>query len=453
MPSSGNSAQQFKRLWMPFSYYKDTLENPPIVIEKGQGSWIIDKQGKRYLDAIGSWWVSILGHNNPAITDAVRRQLDNIEHVMMAGFVNEPALRLSQLLGTILPSEHTRIFYSDDGSTAVEIALKIALQYHYLRRENRSQFVSFDGGYHGDTLGAMSVGMIPQYHSLFHQHFKKQLFANSPYCYRCPVNRTCDSCNAECIDSLEAILQQHHKTIAACIFEPMVQGAGGMRIYPSKVLKRIFSLCKKYDILTIADEVAMGFGRTGKLFACEHANEVPDIMCIAKGLTGGYLPLSATVVKEFIFDEFKGDYTSERILNHGHTFTGNPLAAAAACAAIGQIVALRIPQSLESTIQLLHKKLSVFNQFEVVGDIRALGMCAAIELVADKTTKKRLPPQARVSHTISRKAVEKGLLIRPLGDIIYFMPPLNITNEEIDFMIDTTVEVLQEIIDECLTDL
>jgi adenosylmethionine-8-amino-7-oxononanoate aminotransferase len=453
MPSAENSAQQFERLWMPFSYYKDTLENPPIVIEKGEGPWIIDKQGKRYLDAIGSWWVSILGHNNPAITEAVRRQLDKIEHVMMAGFVNEPALHLSQLLGTILPSEHTRIFYSDDGSTAVEIALKIALQYHYLRGEKRSQFVSFDGGYHGDTLGAMSVGMIPQYHSLFHQHFKKQLFANSPYCYRCPVDQTCDSCNCECMDSLETILQQHHQTIAACIFEPMVQGAVGMRIYPSKVLKRIFSLCKKYNVITIADEVAMGFGRTGKLFACEHAGEVPDIMCIAKGLTGGYLPLSATVVKEFIFDEFKGDYQSERILNHGHTFTGNPLAAAAACAAIEQIVALRIPQSLETTIQLLHTKLSVFNKFEVVGDVRALGMCAAIELVADKSTKKQLPPQARVSHTLSRKAVEKGLLIRPLGDIIYFMPPLNITSEEIDFMIDTTVQALQETIDECLTDL
>jgi adenosylmethionine-8-amino-7-oxononanoate aminotransferase len=250
------------------------------------------------------------------------------------------------------------------------------------------------------------------------------------------------------MDSLEAILQEHHTTIAACIFEPMVQGAVGMRIYPAKVLKRIFSLCKKYNVLTIADEVAMGFGRTGKLFACEHAGEVPDIMCIAKGLTGGYLPLSATVVKEFIFDEFKGDYTSERILNHGHTFTGNPLAAAAACAAIEQIVSLQIPQSIKATIQLLHQKLSVFNKFEVVGDIRALGMCAAIELVADKSTKKRLAPEIRFSHTLSRKAVEKGLLIRPLGDIIYFMPPLNITADEIDFMIDTTVQTLQETIDE-----
>lgn len=450
MASAEKSGNRFDNLWMPFSFYQDTLENPPIVIEKGQGVWITDKQGKKYLDAIGSWWVSILGHNHPYITEAVRKQLDNIEHVMMAGFISEPALRLSEILKSILPEELTRIFYSDDGSTAVEIALKIAMQYHALRGETRSAFVSFDGGYHGDTLGAMSVGMIPQYHALFHQQFKKQLFANSPYCYRCPVNQTSESCNGECMDSLETILQEHNKNIAACIFEPMVQGAVGMRVYPSKVLKRIFSLCRKYNVLTIADEVAMGFGRTGKLFACEHANEVPDIMCIAKGLTGGYLPLSATVVKEFIFDEFKGDFKSDRILNHGHTFTGNPLAAAAACATMELITSMRIPKSIEPKVQYLHEKLSVFRKFEIAGDIRALGMCAAIELVADKSTKNPIPAQCRFSYTLSRKAFERGLLLRPLGDIIYFMPPFIITEEEIDFVINTTSEILQETIDECL---
>jgi adenosylmethionine-8-amino-7-oxononanoate aminotransferase len=217
MPSAEKSSHNFDNLWMPFSYYRDTLENPPIVIEKGEGAWITDKQGKRYLDAVGSWWVSILGHNHPYITDAVRRQLDKIEHVIMAGFISEPALRLSEMLKSILPSELTRIFYSDDGSTAVEIALKIALQYHSLRGETRPLFVSFDGGYHGDTLGAMSVGMIPQYHALFHQQFKKQLFAHSPYCYRCPVNCTPEHCHSECMDSLEKILQEHNQNIAACI--------------------------------------------------------------------------------------------------------------------------------------------------------------------------------------------------------------------------------------------
>jgi adenosylmethionine-8-amino-7-oxononanoate aminotransferase len=450
MHSAINSTSPFDKLWMPFSYYNDTLDFPPIVIEKGQGVWIIDKQGKKYLDAIGSWWVSILGHNHPYITDAVRNQLDKIEHVMMAGFIAEPAQRLSQMLSKILPDELSRIFYSDDGSTSVEVAMKIALQYHALRGEERSAFVSFEGGYHGDTLGAMSVGMIPQYHTLFHERFKKHLFANSPYCYRCPVNRISESCNCECMDSLEEILQQNSGSIAACLFEPMVQGAAGMRVYPSKVLKRIFTLCRKYNVLTIADEVAMGFGRTGKLFACEHAGEVPDIMCIAKGLTGGYLPLSATVVREFIFDEFKGDYKSDRIFNHGHTFTGNPLAAAAACATIDLITSMHIPESIECKIGYLHEKLSIFKKFDIVGDIRALGMCAAIELVEDKSSKKRLPAESRFSFTLSRKAVERGLIIRPLGDIIYFMPPFIITENEIDFVIDTTVEVLQETIDELL---
>ncbi|MBN1603349.1 MAG: adenosylmethionine--8-amino-7-oxononanoate transaminase [Chitinispirillaceae bacterium] len=453
MPSAEKSSYNFDNLWMPFSYYRDTLENPPIVIEKGEGVWIIDNQGKRYLDAVGSWWVSILGHNHPYITNAVRRQLDKIEHVIMAGFISEPSLRLSEMIKNILPSELTRIFYSDDGSTAVEIALKIAMQYHALRSETRPVFVSFEGGYHGDTLGAMSVGMIPQYHALFHQQFKKQLFAHSPYCYRCPVNCTPENCHCECMDSLERILQEHNKNIAACIFEPMVQGAVGMRVYPSKVLKRIFSLCKQYNVLTIADEVAMGFGRTGKLFACEHAGEVPDIMCIAKGLTGGYLPLSATVVKEFIFDEFKGDYKSNRILNHGHTFTGNPLAASAACATIELITSMHIPQSIETKIHYFHEKLSVFKKFDIVGDIRALGMCAALELVADKASKRPLPVESRFSYILSNKAVARGLLLRPLGDTIYFMPPFIITEKDIDFMIDTTSEVLQETINECLTPL
>jgi len=441
----------FDHLWMPFTYFKDVEAYPPLIIEKGSGIYLFDNNGNAYIDGIGSWWVSIFGHNHPVITNAVKDQLNKIEHVMMAGIVSEPALRLSVLLGEILPTGLSRIFYSDNGSTAVEIALKIALQYHALRAENRCEFVSFEGGYHGDTLGAMSVGMAPQYHSLFHNRFKKHTFAHSPYCYRCALGMNSETCHAECMNSLEDIFKEKGDSIAGCIFEPMVQGAVGMRVYPAKVLSRIFSLCKKYNILTIADEVAMGLGRTGTMYACDHASEVPDIMCIAKGLTGGYLPLSATVVKEHIFDEFKGDYQSERILNHGHTFTGNPLAASAACATLTLIKEYGIPGSLQKKVEFFSKELQSFREYDIVGDIRTIGMVGAIELVKNPKTKERLPAKLRIPFKIAQKALSFGLIIRPLGDVIYFMPPLTITEEQVHRMLFLTHRALKEVIDEELS--
>ena len=291
------------------------------------------------------------------------------------------------------------------------------------------------------------------YHSLFHERFKKQHFANSPYCYRCPVGCEAVSCSAQCMDSLESILKSRGESIAACIFEPMVQGAVGMRVYPPKVLKRIFSLCKQYNILTIADEVAMGLGRTGKLFACDHAGETPDIMCLAKGLTGGYLPLSATVVTEAIFEEFQGDFGSERIFNHGHTFTGNPLATAAACAAVSLLQINKIPESLQQISQKFAQRLESFRKFDVVGDIRTLGLVGAIELVKNKSTKAPFDSLSRFSWHVARKALEYGCIIRPLGDILYFMPPFITSEEQIDNMISITEKALKETIDEHITDI
>lgn len=248
------------------------------------------------------------------------------------------------------------------------------------------------------------------------------------------------------MNSLERIFQEKNGEIAGCIFEPMVQGAAGMRIYPQKVLTRIFDLCREYNILTIADEVAMGMGRTGKMFACDHAGRVPDIMCLAKGLTGGYLPLSATIVKDFIFNEFSGDFRSGKIFNHGHSFTGNPLAAAAACASIDLITTYNIPDSLHGTTEQFAAKLKEFLDYEVVGDVRSLGMVGAIELVKNKATKEKLPPDSRFTYKLSLKAREFGLLIRPLGDVIYFMPPFTITNDQMDNMLFLTHKALKETI-------
>jgi adenosylmethionine-8-amino-7-oxononanoate aminotransferase len=419
---------------------------PPRVIERGEGMYLFDSAGRRYLDAVGSWWVSTLGHNHPRITAAVKGQLDKLEHVLMAGFVSQPALHLSNLLASMLPKALTRIFYSDDGSTAVEVALKIALQYWAAKGENRVSFVSLTGGYHGDTLGAMSVGDIPSYHELFHRTFKSHYYADAPYCYRCPCGRDKDTCAAECMESLERILAEKGETIAACIFEPIVQGAAGMRVYPAKVLARLFAACRKYGALTIADEVATGFGRTGTLFACEHAGVVPDIMCLAKGLTGGYLPMAATVTAEDVYREFCGDFRAAKELAHGHSFTGNPLAAAAACETLAIMKEQDIPQSFAAKAALFRKRLEAFREIEEIGDVRSVGMIGALELVADRNSKQPFAQEKRVAFRIAQKALEKGLLIRPLGNVVYFVPAYVITEEQIGEMLGAAELAIKEVL-------
>jgi adenosylmethionine-8-amino-7-oxononanoate transaminase len=433
-------------LWFPFTCSQDLKDYPPVIIERGEGIYIYDTSGKRYLDAIGSWWVSVLGHNHPRISAAVKEQLGKLEHVLMAGFITPPACTLTGLLASMAPPRLARIFYSDNGSTSVEVALKMALQYWANKKKDKSSFVSFSGAYHGDTLGAMSVGGIPSYHALFHDRFKKQLFINSPYCYRCPCGLDNTACNAQCMDSLETLLNDQSASIAACIVEPMVQATVGMRVYPAKVLKRISDLCKSHDVLLIADEVAMGFGRTGRLFACEHAGIVPDIMCCAKGLTGGYLPMAATLTSEKIYSEFCGDYASGREFQHGHTFTGNPLAAAAACETLTILKEENIPASLSGKTAFFQNGLQQFIELNCVGDVRSIGMVGAIELVKNKTTKEKLPVKNRLPFLIARKALEYGLLIRPLGDVLYFIPAYIITEEEIDWMFKTTIQAIKEVV-------
>jgi adenosylmethionine---8-amino-7-oxononanoate aminotransferase len=437
----------FRHLWFPFTCSKDLVDFPPRIITRGDGVYLFDAHGKRYLDAIGSWWVSILGHRHPRIGAAIKRQVDSLEHVMMAGFVSEPALELSHSLASILPRELSRIFYSDDGSTAVEVAMKIALQYGAFGKPvKRTAFVSLAGGYHGDTLGAMSVGDIPAYHELFHGTFKSQLYADGPYCYRCPAGKKKESCAAECMESLERILEEKGESVAACIFEPMVQGAAGMRVYPAKVLARLAAACKKHGILTIADEVAMGFGRTGRMFACEHAAFVPDIMCLAKGLTGGFLPLAATVVREEIYEEFCGDFSSGRELAHGHTFTGNPLATAAACETLTILKELDMPASLGKTTASFQSMLNGFWGLPAVGDVRSIGMVGAIEIVSDRRTKRPFAAEQRIPFRIAQKALDKGVIIRPLGNVLYFVPAYIINTEQIAEMMEVTMASIKEVV-------
>jgi len=441
-------------LWMPFTSWQDTIDYPPIIVKRGSGIYLYDQNDTPIIDGVGSWWVSLFGHNHPAISSAVKEQLEQLEHVMMAGCVSEPTLRMIEQLSLLLPEGLTKIFLSDNGSTSVEVAMKIALQYHLQTgNERRRRFISFTGDYHGDTLGAQSVGNIPQYHHQFHQMFKKEFFTDPPNCFRCPCGKNKQSCSAECMDSFEKLLEEHHDEIAAFIFEPMVQGAVGMRIYPPKVLQRCFELCKKWTILTIADEVAMGFGRTGKMFACDHAGVVPDIMCLAKGLTAGYLPIAATVVGDRLFEAFKGDAFSGKTFEHGHTYTGNPLASAACCAALTLLKEINVPESLMPLSRQQEKLLASFAPYPIVGDIRTLGMVGAMELVIDKNTKERLPAQKRVTFTICRNALKRGLLIRPLGDVIYLMLPYNTTEEQLSHIGEIMHEAFRETINELLPDL
>ncbi|MCX7727605.1 MAG: adenosylmethionine--8-amino-7-oxononanoate transaminase, partial [Chitinispirillaceae bacterium] len=373
-------SKKFENIWMPFTAWEDHLNYPPLIIERAKGIYIYDSQSHSYIDGIGSWWTKIFGHNHPYITDAVKNQLSKLEHVMMAGCISDTTLKLGELLKQILPKELTKIFFSDDGSTAVEVALKIALQFHLLNGEKKKKkFIGLGGGYHGDTLGAMSVGSIPKYHAIFHKSFKKALFTDQIDCYRCKYGKKRNCCSAECLDSLEILLKKNQEEIAAVIFEPLLQGACGMRVYPVGALEKIFYLCQKYKVLTIADEVATGFGRTGKMFACQYTQFTPDIMCIGKCLTSGYLPMAATIVKEFIFDIFKGDFLSGRTFEHGHTFTGNPLASAAAIATIELIKKYKIPQSLASLSLKLSELLNEFYRYPQVGEVRTLGMMGAIE--------------------------------------------------------------------------
>jgi adenosylmethionine-8-amino-7-oxononanoate aminotransferase len=429
---------------MPFTAHQDHADYPPVVMSRGAGIYLYGADGKRYIDAIGSWWVSALGHCNPKTSEAVRAQLDKLEHMSMAGFISEPTLELAEILGELLPKRLTKIFFSDNGSTAVEVALKIALQCHALRGSGRREIVALGGGYHGDTLGAVSAGSIPAFHGLFHERFKGQRFTDEPYCFRCPARMPSpQDCGAECMDSLSKILGEIGERVAACVFEPMVQGAAGMRVYPAKVLRKIFDICRRHGVLTIADEVATGLGRTGEMFACDHAGVTPDIMCIAKGMTGGFLPIAATAVSGEIYEEFKGSRLSpEKTFYHGHTFTGNPLASAAAVAHIKQLVDAGLPRSAEPVAKHFFESIMKFDGHPNISGIRHLGFIGAFELVKDKLTKKKFPAEERMPFRITQKALEKGLIIRPLGDTIYFTPPFNATVEEIDMMFGLTRDVI-----------
>jgi adenosylmethionine-8-amino-7-oxononanoate aminotransferase len=434
-------------IWHPFTQMKDYMEEVPLIVERGEGSYLVDIYGKKYLDGVSSLWVTLHGHRKKEIDDAIRNQLDQVAHSTLLGISNVSAIELAKELVDIAPGGLRKIFYSDSGSTAVEIGLKIAFQFWKQKRNGRSKrtFLSFVNAYHGDTIGSVSLGGI----DLFHQIYGSLLFpvyrAPYPYCYRCPLERSTPSCGMECLNRVEDILSTHHEEIAALVIEPMIQGAAGMITSPKGYVKRIRELTIKYGVLLIADEVATGFGRTGRMFACDHESISPDILCLAKGITGGYLPLAATLTTEEIFNAFLGEYEEKRTFFHGHSYTGNPLACAAAAANLRVMKQEKVLEKLQGKIQFLSEALKEYEELEHVGDIRQLGMMVGIELVVDKATKEEYPFEDKIGINVTKEARSRGLIIRPLGNVIVLMPPLSISQDELSEILSITYHSIKAV--------
>lgn len=439
-----------KFIWHPFTQMSEyEKEDPrPPVIEKGEGSYLIDTYGNRYLDGVSSLWVNVHGHRNRRLDEALIDQVGKISHSTLLGLTNVPAVRLAKKIAGITPAGLEKVFYSDSGSTAVEVALKIAFQYWRQRGggyRSKTKFISFVNAYHGDTLGSVSAGGI----DLFHKIYEPLLFdvkkTPSAYCYRCPKDLEIASCDIACIDDLEELLKTESDQTAAVIVEPKVQGAAGMLISPPGYLTRIRELTRKYDVLLIADEVATAFGRTGKMFACDWEGISPDIICLAKGITGGYLPLAATVATNNIFDAFVGDYEKYKTFFHGHTYTGNPLACAVASANIDLFFQDRVLAGVESKVNLLNRLLNDFRDSTIVGDIRQCGFMVGIELVKDRATREPFDVKERVGRKVILKARSNGVIIRPLGDVIVLMPPLSISERDLEKLTGVTLAAVNEV--------
>ncbi|MEJ9280876.1 adenosylmethionine--8-amino-7-oxononanoate transaminase [Ureibacillus thermosphaericus] len=436
----------FKYIWHPCSQMKDYETFPPIVIERGEGIWLYDKQGNRYLDAVSSWWVNLFGHANPRISKAIADQAKKLEHVIFANFTHEPAIHVATKLVEKTPDGLEKVFFADNGSAAIEIALKMSFQYRAQTGQPKKQrFLTFTNAYHGETLGALSVGAVDLYNKVFQPLLLNVVQAEGPNCYRCPFAEHPGTCDAPCAMFVEEQFKMHADTLSAAIIEPLIQIAGGMNMYPPVFLKKLRTLCDQYDVHLIADEIAVGFGRTGTLFACEQADITPDFLCLSKGITGGYLPLSAVLTTNKIYYAFYDDYGTMKAFLHSHSYSGNPLALRAAQEVLAIFEEEQVLEKIAKKAKLLNKLAhEAFDSLPYVGEYRQTGFVGAIELVADKKTKTPLPSEERIGYRIYKRALNRGILLRPLGNILYFMPPYIISEEEIEWMVNTAKEEIVE---------
>jgi adenosylmethionine---8-amino-7-oxononanoate aminotransferase len=408
-------------LWHPFTQQRGWVGEQPVIIERGEGTDLIDVEGNRYIDGVSSLWCNVHGHAHPRIDAAIREQLDRVAHSTMLGLSHRPAIELAQRLVGLAPAGLTRVFYSDSGSTATEIALKMAFQYWRQRGQDRRRFAALRMAYHGDTIGSVSVGGIDLFHSLYEPLLFETLKAE-------PGD----------VAAMERLLADHDGEVAAVIMEPLVQGAAGMLVHPPGYLRAVRDLCDRHGVLLILDEVATGFGRTGRMFACEHEGVAPDLLCLAKGLSGGYLPLAATLASERIYEGFLGEHEQFRTFFHGHTYTGNPLACAAGLATLDVFREERTLERLQPKIELMAELLEPVAAHPAVSEVRRRGFMVGIELVEH-------PLPVRIGHRVTVEARRRGAIIRPLGDVVVLMPPLSISPADLSRLVDVTVEAIEAV--------
>lgn len=449
MTNHSFSNRDLSVLWHPCTQMKDHEDFPIIPIKKGQGVWLEDFDGNHYLDAISSWWVNLFGHANPYINAALKDQLDTLEHVIFAGFTHESAIKLAEKLVEVTPDGLNRCFYADNGSAAVEVALKMS--FHYWRNQSnksgqiqKTKFITLENSYHGETLGALAVGNVPLYKETYAPLLMDVITVPSPDCYYREAGESWAEYSSRRFALMENTLQDHADTVCAVIIEPLVQCAGNMRMYDPIYLKLLREACDKYDVHLIADEIAVGFGRTGTLFACEQAAITPDFMCLSKGLTGGYLPLSSVLTTNDIYQAFYDDYQKLTAFLHSHSYTGNALACRAALATMEIFQQQDIIVKNQTLAKTLATVAARFHDHPHVAEVRQTGMIVAIEMVKNKRTKEPYPWQERRGLRVYQYALSKGVLLRPLGNVIYFMPPYIINEDELRLMAEVAWDGIQQ---------
>lgn len=442
------TAPDLSVIWHPCTQMKDHEWLPMIPIRRGQGVWLEDFDGNRYLDAISSWWVNLFGHANPYINAAVKHQLDQLEHVLLAGFTHEPIITLSQRLVRLAPEGLSRCFYADNGSAAVEIALKMSFHFYRNRGDNqKTKFICLSNSYHGETLGALSVGDVSLYKSTYAPLLMQAITAPSPDCYLREAGSSWREHSIAQFNAMRTLLQQHAHEVCAVIVEPLVQCAGGMRMYDPVYLKLLRKACDEHDVQLIVDEIATGFGRTGTLFACEQANISPDYLCLGKGLTGGYLPLSVVMTTDNIYKAFYDDYESLKSFLHSHSYTGNPLACAAANATLDLFEQRATLARNAQLAKHMEKSVDALRTHPHVAEIRQTGMILAIELIKNRLTGEQYPWQERRGLRVYQYGLKHQVLLRPLGNVVYFMPPYVITEDEITSLAQTAISAIHRATD------
>jgi adenosylmethionine-8-amino-7-oxononanoate aminotransferase len=445
MPNIDFVKRDLAAVWHPCTQMKDHEWLPLIPVRRARGVWLEDFDGNRYLDAISSWWVNLFGHAHPRINAALNAQLETLEHVLLAGFTHEPVIELSERLIDLTPPGLARCFYADNGSSAIEVALKMSFHAWLNRnRPGKTRFVTLANSYHGETLGALAVGSLELYRRTYGPLLMESITVPSPDCYHREPGESWHDYSVRRFDLMEKTLERHAGEICAVVIEPLVQCAGNMRMYDPVYLALLRDACDHYEVHLIADEIAVGFGRTGTLFACEQAGVTPDFLCLSKGLTGGYLPLSVVLTRPAIYDCFYDDYQRMKAFLHSHSYTGNPLGCRAALATLDLFRDEDVIEKNKQLAAAMQRAAAPIGEHPHVGEIRQTGMILAIEMVREKPNRTPYPWQERRGLEVYQHALARGVLLRPLGNVVYFMPPYVISPDEIELLSDVTLGVIDQ---------